>query len=48
MINEATLTGESIPVPKQMMPLDKPIKLEECHGNCLFEGTKVVKVSTYT
>ncbi|CAD8212685.1 unnamed protein product [Paramecium pentaurelia] len=43
MVNEATLTGESIPVPKQSIKeLTNEISL-----NTLFEGTKVIQVSQY-
>ena len=43
MMNEASLTGESIPVPKY--PLEKNLnifKFSEDKRNCLFEGTRVL------
>jgi len=43
MMNEASLTGESIPVPKY--PLEKNLnifKSSEDKRNCLFEGTRVL------
>ncbi|CAK66314.1 unnamed protein product (macronuclear) [Paramecium tetraurelia] len=43
MVNEATLTGESIPVPKQSITE----LTNEISQNTLFEGTKVIQVSQY-
>lgn len=47
MINEATLTGESIPVPKQAIDAVTKISIEKASTHILFEGTSVVKASTY-
>lgn len=45
MVNEATLTGESIPVPKQQIRIsDASFNIEKFSQNCLFEGTKTVKI----
>lgn len=42
-MNEASLTGESIPIPKVPIDdLDEPISFEKDKRNCLFEGTKVL------
>lgn len=43
IMNEALLTGESIPVMKQNLPKSQEIYNEEKHGKyTLFSGTKVI------
>lgn len=43
LINEASLTGESIPIPKVPIDnLDEKVSFEKDRRNCLFEGTKVL------
>jgi cation-transporting ATPase 13A3/4/5 len=41
MVNEASLTGESVPVPKVPLPPNDQL-YENSTSNTLFEGTKVV------
>ncbi|CAD8095021.1 unnamed protein product [Paramecium primaurelia] len=43
MVNEATLTGETVPIPKQAI---KELS-NDIYEHTLFEGTKVIKISPY-
>lgn len=49
MVNEATLTGENVPIPKTSLP-DHSAKFnfETLNQHCLFEGTNIVKVNSTT
>ncbi|CAD8064885.1 unnamed protein product [Paramecium sonneborni] len=49
MVNEATLTGENVPIPKTSLP-DHSVKFnfEQLNQHCLFEGTSIVKVNSTT
>lgn len=43
LMNEASLTGESIPIPKiPVEDLDQPISFMTDKRHCLYEGTKVL------
>lgn len=47
MVNEATLTGESVPIPKNAVPdFGAKFNFEKLNQHCLFEGTKLVKVNS--
>lgn len=46
MVNEATLTGESVPVPKgPMLKDDSEFDFQQQSGSILYEGTKVMTVN---
>ncbi|CAD8108289.1 unnamed protein product [Paramecium primaurelia] len=46
IVNEATLTGEGIPIPKSALPNQNSIfELEKMSQHCLFEGTKLIQVN---
>ncbi|CAK65184.1 unnamed protein product (macronuclear) [Paramecium tetraurelia] len=46
IVNEATLTGEGIPIPKSALPNQNSLfELEKMSQHCLFEGTKLIQVN---
>ena len=47
MVNEASLTGESIPVPKISVPKND-FYFEQLPINTLFEGTRIVQTNGET
>lgn len=43
IVNEATLTGEGIPIPKSAISDQKlEFEIEKMSQHCLFEGTKLI------
>lgn len=43
IVNEATLTGEGMPIPKSALPdQNAEFDFQKLNQHCLFEGTKLI------